>query len=194
MQSHRDWLLAQHGSVCAYCGTETPDQTITLDDAPRNDTAHFDGATRTTRLLAVLEAARVEQIAFFCNSVRMDAAGAARIKKYAQAGHLIANHTHTHGDLHRMGVESFLADFATADAALRGLTNFRPWMRFPYLNEGKTVEEDIDKVTGQKRLVVKDSDEKNQPRLEIKDGNKTKPVVAPSSVQPNGRTGSPVIS
>ena len=24
MQSHRDWLLAQHGSVCAYCGTDTP--------------------------------------------------------------------------------------------------------------------------------------------------------------------------
>ena len=36
------------------------------------------------------------------------------------------------------------------------------------LKEGKTVEEEIDKVTGQKRLVVKDSDEKNQPRLEIK--------------------------
>ena len=31
MQSHRDWLLAQHGSVCAYCGTETPDNAITLD-------------------------------------------------------------------------------------------------------------------------------------------------------------------
>ena len=23
MQSHRDWLLVQHGPVCAYCGTET---------------------------------------------------------------------------------------------------------------------------------------------------------------------------
>src|SRR5690606_14985147 len=40
------------------------------------------------------------------------------------------------------------------------------------LKEGKTLEEETDKVTGQKRLVVKDSDEKNQPRLEIRDGNK----------------------
>lgn len=40
------------------------------------------------------------------------------------------------------------------------------------LIEGKTAEKDIDKVSGQKRLVVKDSDEKNQPRLEIRKGKK----------------------
>jgi DNA-directed RNA polymerase subunit beta' len=46
-------------------------------------------------------------------------------------------------------------------------------IKYQDLKEGKTVEEDVDKVSGQKRLVVKDSDEKHQPRLEIKDGNKT---------------------
>ncbi len=45
-------------------------------------------------------------------------------------------------------------------------------IKYQDLKEGKTVEEEIDKVTGQKRLVVKDSDEKNQPRLEIRNGNK----------------------
>ena len=45
-------------------------------------------------------------------------------------------------------------------------------IKYQDLKEGKTVEEEIDKVTGQKRLVVKDSDEKNQPRLEIRTGNK----------------------
>jgi DNA-directed RNA polymerase subunit beta' len=44
-------------------------------------------------------------------------------------------------------------------------------IKYQDLREGKTVEEEIDKVTGQKRLVVKDSDEKNQPRLEIRSGN-----------------------
>ena len=29
--SHREWLLARHGSVCAYCGTRVPEETITLD-------------------------------------------------------------------------------------------------------------------------------------------------------------------
>lgn len=45
-------------------------------------------------------------------------------------------------------------------------------IKYQDLKEGKTVDEETDKVSGQKRLVVKDSDEKHQPRLEIRDGNK----------------------
>ncbi len=52
------------------------------------------------------------------------------------------------------------------------LTEVSGVVKFQDLKEGKTVEQDIDKVTGTLRLVVKDSDEKNQPRLEIKLGNK----------------------
>jgi DNA-directed RNA polymerase subunit beta' len=52
------------------------------------------------------------------------------------------------------------------------LTEVSGTVKYQDLKEGKTLEEDIDKVSGQKRLVVKDSDEKNQPRLEIRDGNK----------------------
>ncbi|MEP7211782.1 MAG: DNA-directed RNA polymerase subunit beta' [Acidobacteriota bacterium] len=53
------------------------------------------------------------------------------------------------------------------------LSEVKGTVKYQDLKEGKTVEEEVDKVTGQKRLVVKDSDEKNQPRLEIKDGSKT---------------------
>ncbi len=52
------------------------------------------------------------------------------------------------------------------------LTEVSGTVKFQDLKEGKTIEEDIDKVTGQTRLVVKDSDEKHQPRLEIRSGNK----------------------
>lgn len=51
------------------------------------------------------------------------------------------------------------------------LTEVSGTIKFQDLKEGKTIEEDIDKVSGQKRLVVKDSDEKNQPRLEIRSGS-----------------------
>jgi DNA-directed RNA polymerase subunit beta' len=53
------------------------------------------------------------------------------------------------------------------------LTEVSGTTKFQDLKEGKTVEQDIDKITGQIRLVVKDSDEKNQPRIEIKSGSKT---------------------
>jgi DNA-directed RNA polymerase subunit beta' len=52
------------------------------------------------------------------------------------------------------------------------LTELPGTIKYRDLIDGKTVEEDIDKVSGQKRLVVKDSDGKNQPCLEIRNGNK----------------------
>ncbi|MGI8555734.1 MAG: DNA-directed RNA polymerase subunit beta' [Pyrinomonadaceae bacterium] len=52
------------------------------------------------------------------------------------------------------------------------LTEVSGAIKFQDLKEGKTVEEETDKVSGQTRLVVKDSDEKHQPRLEIRNGSK----------------------
>ena len=41
--SHREWLLAHHGSVCAYCGTRVPSETITLDHVrPRRGQSAYD--------------------------------------------------------------------------------------------------------------------------------------------------------
>lgn len=41
--SHREWLLARHGSVCAYCGTRVPAETITLDHVrPRRGQSAYD--------------------------------------------------------------------------------------------------------------------------------------------------------
>ena len=43
MQSHREWLLALHGPVCAYCGTETAPEMITLDHVrPRRGQTAYD--------------------------------------------------------------------------------------------------------------------------------------------------------
>src|ERR1051325_6368443 len=54
------------------------------------------------------------------------------------------------------------------------LTEVSGVVKYHDLKEGKTLEEEIDKVSGQKRLVVKDSDEKSQPRLEVRSGNKAR--------------------
>jgi len=45
MQSHRQWLLERHGSICAYCGTETAPEAITLDHVrPRKGKEAYDRA------------------------------------------------------------------------------------------------------------------------------------------------------
>jgi 5-methylcytosine-specific restriction endonuclease McrA len=43
MQSHRDWLLAIHGAVCAYCGEESNAESMTLDHVrPRRGQTAYD--------------------------------------------------------------------------------------------------------------------------------------------------------
>ncbi|MBM0106811.1 polysaccharide deacetylase family protein [Steroidobacter sp. S1-65] len=121
-------------------GEETRSIAITIDDAPRPDTLHFYAPARTAKLIETLAQARVEQVMFFCNSGRMDAAGAERIQAYVRAGHLVANHTHSHADLHKVGVDAFLADIQQAAQVLSAFPNYRPWFRFPFLHEGLTVE------------------------------------------------------
>jgi DNA-directed RNA polymerase subunit beta' len=53
------------------------------------------------------------------------------------------------------------------------LTEVAGTIKYQDLKEGVTVEEEVDEVTGQSRVVVKDSpDEKRQPRLEVRSGTK----------------------
>lgn len=111
---------------------------ITFDDAPTNDSAYMTGDERTTRLIAALKAAGIEQAAFFCVPRSRTTPELARLMAYAAAGHIIANHSNTHPNLRGLTAEDYLADIAAADAALKGLQNFRPWFRFPYLSEGDT--------------------------------------------------------
>ena len=113
---------------------------ITFDDAPTSDTAIFAGEERTKRLIGALNAAGIEQTAFFCVSRGRAKADLSRLDAYAAAGHLIANHSDTHRNLRNLTAEEYLADIAAADTILKGMPNFRPWFRFPFLAEGETRE------------------------------------------------------
>lgn len=117
---------------------EARELALSFDDAPRLGTALMTGPDRAARLLAGLERAGVSQAVFFANSERVDAEGRSRLEAYARAGHLIANHSATHPHLRDLEPEAFLADVAAADQVLRPLPGFRPWFRFPFLDEGNT--------------------------------------------------------
>jgi peptidoglycan-N-acetylglucosamine deacetylase len=121
-------------------GSVAKEIALSFDDAPRGDTQIFTGVLRTKELLKSLKSAEVDQVVFFCNSIRLGLAGTKRIRSYAEEGHLIANHTHSHPNASETEPGLFWMDTLRADAELKGFTNFRPWLRFPYLREGKTME------------------------------------------------------
>ena len=111
---------------------------LTFDDIPRNAGAFLTEDERTTRLIAGLERAGVEQAAFFVTTGNLDSTtgGAERIARYVAAGHVLANHTHSHWHLSEVTAEQYLADIDRAAAWLAPQAANRPWMRYPFLDEG----------------------------------------------------------
>ena len=126
-------------------GVAAQEIALTFDDAPRSDGQLYTGLKRSEILLKKLEQYDVAQVAFFANSARLDDVGELRLKMYGQAGHIIANHSHTHPHIHEVGVEAFIEDIDQAHRILKEFPGFRPWFRFPYLNEGRD-EESRDKI------------------------------------------------
>jgi peptidoglycan/xylan/chitin deacetylase (PgdA/CDA1 family) len=114
---------------------------LTFDDAPLPDSAFMTGEERTRRLIAALRAANVEGATIFATTQGAETpSGRARLQAYADAGLFIANHTRTHRSANAISAAEFLADAQQADAMIRTMPNFRPWLRFPYLHAGETVE------------------------------------------------------
>lgn len=113
---------------------------LTFDDVPRNPGPFFTPEERTRRLIAELDKAGVEQAAFFVTTGNLaqpfGEGGEQRIARYVAAGHVIANHSHTHPRLSQMPAEAYLADIDRTEAWLKGREGRRAWFRYPFLNEG----------------------------------------------------------
>lgn len=126
-------------AVVAWVGTaEARELALSFDDAPRRGSPLMRGPERAERIIEGLRQAGAAQAVFFANSDRIDAEGARRLRAYATAGHVTANHSATHPHLRDLEPERFLEDVAAADRVLRAMPGFRPWFRFPYLDEGDT--------------------------------------------------------
>ncbi|MFC6632414.1 polysaccharide deacetylase family protein [Microbulbifer taiwanensis] len=111
---------------------------ITFDDAPRSANGFFDGPTRAKTLLAELQRHKIAQVAFFSVSQKLDREGMQRLQAYSDAGHIIANHTHSHPDFNQLSLLEYTDNVDRADELLSDFPTFRKWFRYPYLREGDT--------------------------------------------------------
>lgn len=113
---------------------------LSFDDAPRGRGAFFTPDERTQRIIAELEDAKAPQSVFFVNPGAIGqgdgVGGEQRIAAYVAAGHVIANHSNTHPRLSTTDTVAYLADIDAAELWLKGRPGYRPWFRFPFLDEG----------------------------------------------------------
>lgn len=141
-------LLFLFLGVCGACGAAGArpfvggDKRIafTFDDAPRRAGAFLTQDERAKRLIGALPQARVRRAAFFVDPGSLSdpsrAGDDAWIAAYAAAGHLLANHSWSHPRLTSTTADAYLADIDRAEAWLKGRAGYRPWFRFPFLDEG----------------------------------------------------------
>jgi peptidoglycan-N-acetylglucosamine deacetylase len=134
-------LLALIVSILVASGAHAEKRiALTFDDIPRQRGAFFTPNERTTKLIAALKLAKVKQAAFFINPGRLATpdgqGGEVRISAYVAAGHVIANHSFSHPQLGDTEASAYLADIDSAAVWLKGRAGYRPWFRFPYLDEG----------------------------------------------------------
>jgi peptidoglycan/xylan/chitin deacetylase (PgdA/CDA1 family) len=112
---------------------------FSFDDVPRGAGAFLEPDERPRLLLEALDTAGIDQAVFFINPGRITEYDndAADIAAYAAAGHVLANHTANHSKLSAVSAKAFLADVDAAEAWLKDKPNYRPWFRFPFLDEGR---------------------------------------------------------
>jgi len=133
-----------HGAtemVAAPASVTVSDKRIafSFDDAPRGKGAFLEPDERPRLLIEALKTAGIEQAVFFINPGRITSTDtdAADIAAYTKAGHLVANHTAHHLKLSAVSAEKFLSDIDAAEAWLKDKPHYRPWFRFPFLDEGQ---------------------------------------------------------
>lgn len=119
---------------------------ITFDDLPLNGTLP-PGATRVElvrRVLTILKQHHVPQVYGFVNAKRFEGNrdGADALKLWIAAGERVGNHTYSHPDLNKETSELFLADVAQNEPVLELLDtgNDWRWFRYPFLDEGDTLD------------------------------------------------------
>jgi peptidoglycan-N-acetylglucosamine deacetylase len=111
---------------------------LSFDDSPRGPGAFLNMNTRPQMLIAQLKAAGVKQAVFFINPGRIDDSNefASVMTAYTKVGHVLANHTADHLQLSDVSAEHFLTNIDEAEGWLKQQKGYRPWFRFPELDEG----------------------------------------------------------
>lgn len=133
---------------------------FSFDDVPRGPGAFLDLQKRPQLLLKELHDGGVDGAAFFANPGRVSGInkGEESLAAYAAAGHVIGNHTQHHLALSAVSAPAFLTDVAAAETWLKPRANYRPWFRFPRLDEGRKDMAKRDAVrAGLKQLGVRNA-------------------------------------
>lgn len=119
---------------------ERPRFAITIDDFRFDDGPQQNGAARHRAILDALSAAGIQAAGLVTGKHIDNAEAGSHLAAWSEAGHAIGNHTYSHAYYGGSDPGDLGADIDRAAVLLKDYPTLRPWFRFPYLAEGRTVE------------------------------------------------------
>lgn len=113
-----------------------------MDDPHTKETPRYSVDARNQCILEQLAARDVQVMIFVCGKRIDSPQGAELLKGFNEAGHLLANHSYSHGFYNdpELGAEELTVDIAKCESLIAHYTGFRKRFRFPYLKEGETIQ------------------------------------------------------
>ncbi|ESQ92124.1 polysaccharide deacetylase [Asticcacaulis sp. AC460] len=128
------------GTTPAWAADAAPGLSVTIDDFDLSPDPLMSGEARDQRLREAVERRGVKAAGFVAGRNAVDEVGARVLTAWSDGGHLIGNHTFSHGYYNGSDPQAYWQDIAKAEAVLKPFAGFRKLFRFPFLAEGKTVE------------------------------------------------------
>ncbi len=117
-----------------------PGIAITVDDFNLADDSMMTGEARDARIRQALADHGLKGAGFVAGKY-IDADAAPRVlKAWSANGHILGNHTFSHGYYAGSDPAGYMADIMKCEALLTPYAGFRKLFRYPFLAEGKTAE------------------------------------------------------
>lgn len=125
------------------CLSHSKQIAFSFDDIPVRSTEHYESLERTKAYIQKFKELNMPASMIFANPCRTvsSISGVEQIALYKQAGQIIANHSCSHPKIENIGVEAYTKNISEADLLLSNLMPAQKFYRFPFLNEGKTMED-----------------------------------------------------
>lgn len=133
--------LAAGGKTSLASVARRPRVAITIDDFIVDDAPTLSGADRNRAMLDALRRHRLRAAVFVTGKYVEDKTKLELLRSWNDGGHIIGNHTYSHRFYPNADFDEYTGDILRNEALLRRLPRYRKLLRFPYLKEGKTVEQ-----------------------------------------------------
>lgn len=128
-------------NICFSSPEKRPQVAITMDDFNIYDVPTLSGEARHRAILDALRHHHLKAAGFVVGKYVDNEKNLSLLRLWNEDGHMIANHTYSHGNYANADFSSYIQDILRNETLLKQFSHFRKFLRFPFLKEGKTVEQ-----------------------------------------------------